>query len=110
MARRLSVGQRLAQDRQVERRGVEALFAGAPAPQRQAVAAKRFEKATFYFEAGDLTGLERLWLELMRQGLRCNKSEIMTAFLKLGLEEHTRNPEQSPLLGHLGGKRRRLSG
>jgi len=102
------VGQRLAQDRQVEKRGVEALFAGAPAP--QAVAAKRFEKATFYFEAGDLNALEQLWLELMRQGLRCNKSEIMSAFLKLGLEGHARNPEQSPLLGYLGGKRRRLSG
>ena len=115
MPRRVSVGQRLSQDEALGKRGVDALFAGTPVQQltdipvrqRASVPAKRFEKATFYFEPEDLSQLDKLWLELMGGGIRCNKSEIMSAFLKVGLSEYIQNPAHSALPHQLTGKRRR---
>ncbi len=116
MPRRVSVGQRLSQDETLGKRGVDALLAGTPVqqstdtPVRQytSVPAKRFEKATFYFEPEDLSQLDRLWLEPMGQGIRCNKSEIVSAFLKAGLSEYVQDPSHSALLDKLTGRRRRV--
>jgi hypothetical protein len=105
----------LSQDEALGKRGVDALLAGTPVQQLTdipvhpyaSVPAKRFEKATFYFEPEDLSQLDRMWLELMGQGIRCNKSEIVSAFLKAGLSEYVHNPSHSALLDKLTGRRRR---
>ena len=89
------------------KRGVDALLAGTPVQQPTGAFPKRFEKATFYFEPEELAQLERVWLELMGQGLKCNKSEIVSLLLRAGLEEHRHNPAQSLLVKGLSGRRRR---
>ncbi len=105
MVRRVSVGQRLADD--VDKKGIDALFGATPAQQPTRVPAKKFEKATFYFDPTDLVQLEKVWLRLMDQGVRCNKSEIVSILLRIGLEAHEQDPKSSPLRQHLTGKRRR---
>lgn len=107
MARRISVGKRLADD--MGNRGIDALFASAPVHQSTSTPAKtnKFEKGTFYFDPDDLAHLERVWLQLMSQGIRCNKSEIVSILIKAGLDEHEQNPVNSPLTQRLTGKRRR---
>jgi hypothetical protein len=107
MARRISVGKRLAED--MGKRGIDALFGSAPVHQPTSTPAKpkRFEKGTFYFDPDDLEQLERVWLQLMSQGIRCNKSEIVSILVKAGLTQHERDPESSPLRQRLTGKRRR---
>jgi hypothetical protein len=113
----------LSQDEALGKRGVDALLTDIPVQQLTdipvqqptdipveqyaSVPAKRFEKATFYFEPEDLSQLDRMWLELMGQGIRCNKSEIVSAFLKAGLSEYVQNPSHSALLHKLTGRRRR---
>ena len=105
MVRRISVGQRLADD--LDKKGIDALFGTTPVQYPTRVAAKKFEKATFYFDPNDLAQLEKAWLRLMEQGIRCNKSEIVSILLKTGLDEHEQDPTNSPLRQHLTGKRRR---
>ena len=107
MARRVSVSSRLAND--MEKRGIDALFGSVPVQQPTSTTAKpkRFEKGTFYFDPDDLIQLERVWLHLMGQGIRCNKSEIVSILLKAGLTEHEHNPKDSLLSQRLTGKRRR---
>lgn len=106
MPRRISVGKRLAEDRG-ERRGIDALFNARPVHHLTSIPAKRFEKGTFYFDPDDLAQLERIWLDLMGQRVRCNKSEIVSILLRAGLEEHEQNPANSLLRQRLTGKRRR---
>ncbi len=105
MVRRVSVGKRLADD--LERRGIDALFSTTPAHPSASPPAKKFEKATFYFDPDDLMQLEKTWLRLMEQGIRCNKSEIVSVLLRAGLDAHDADPENSILRQSLTGKRRR---
>lgn len=105
MERRVSVGKRLADD--MDKKGIDALFSDPPVRQPTSAPAKKFEKATFYFDPDDLTHLERVWLRLMEQGVRCNKSEIVSILLRAGLKAHEREPENSQLVQRLTGKRRR---
>ncbi|MFC2059335.1 hypothetical protein ACFLTS_06865 [Chloroflexota bacterium] len=106
MPRRISVGKRLAEDKS-EKRGVDALFNPAPVRQHTSVQAKKFEKGTFYFDPDDLSQLERVWIDLMGQGIRCNKSEIVSILLSAGLEDYEKNTSKSLLRQRLSGKRRR---
>jgi hypothetical protein len=108
MAKRISVGKRLADD-MATKKGLDALFGEAPVHHSTSTPAKpkKFEKGTFYFDPDDLAQLERVWLHLMGQGIRCNKSEIVSILLSAGLEEHERNPANSLLIHRLTGKRRR---
>ncbi len=108
MAKRISVAKRIADD-MTAKRGLDALFEGTPVHQPTSIVAraKKFEKGTFYFDPADLAQLERVWLHLMGQGIRCNKSEIVSILLSAGLEEHERNPANSLLIQRLTGKRRR---
>lgn len=108
MAKRISVSKRLADD-MTTKKGLDALFSDAPVQQSTSTPAKpkRFEKGTFYFDPDDLAQLEKVWLHLMGQGIRCNKSEIVSILLSAGLEEHERNPARSLLAQRLTGKRRR---
>ena len=107
MARRVSVGKRLADDR--EKRGIDALFGSPPLhqPTSTPVQPKKYEKATFYFDPDDLALLEKVWLRLMEQKVRCNKSEIVSILLRAGLEAHEQDPADSILRQQLTGKRRR---
>ena len=107
MERRISVGRRLADD--MEKRGIDALFGATPAQQSTSTPAKtkKFEKGTFYFDPEDLEQLERVWLNLMGRGIRCNKSEIVSILLRAGLTEHESDPATSILGQRLTGKRRR---
>ncbi len=43
----------------------------------------------------------------MGQGIKCNKSEIVSILLSAGLEEHEQDPANSLLTQRLTGKRRR---
>jgi hypothetical protein len=108
MAKRISVGKRLADDMQ-PKRGFDALFSDTPVHQSTVAApkSKRFEKGTFYFDPDDLAHLDRVWLQLMGQGVKCNKSEIVSVLVSAGLEEHERSGANSLLLKRLTGKRRR---
>lgn len=108
MAKRVSVGRRIADDI-TPKRGFDALFSNTPVhqPTSTTVNTKKYEKGTFYFDPDDLAQLEKVWLQLMSQGIRCNKSEIVSILLSAGLEEHERNPAHSPLSQRLTGKRRR---
>jgi len=91
------------------KKGLDALFGDTPVHHSTSTSAKpkKFEKGTFYFDPDDLAQLERVWLHLMGQGIRCNKSEIVSILLSAGLEEHERNPANSLLTQRLTGKRRR---
>ena len=93
----------------MENKGLDALFDSAPSHQSTSVPAKpaKFEKGTFYFDPADLALLEKTWLDLMSNGVKCNKSEIVSILLKSGLEEHQSNPTDSLLTHRLTGKRRR---
>ncbi len=108
MAKRISVGKRLADDMR-PKQGFDALFDSTPAHQPPSVPSKpkKFEKGTFYFDPDDLAQLDRVWLQLMGQGVKCNKSEIVSVLVSAGLEEHERNPSGSLLSKRLTGKRRR---
>ena len=114
MAKRISVGKRVAHDN-VIKRGLDALFSDTPMKGNTPahhytsvqVKSKKFEKGTFYFDPDDLALLEKVWLNLMGQGIKCNKSEIVSILVGVGLEEHERNPKNSPLARRLTGKRRR---
>jgi len=108
MVKRISVGKRLADDMPVKM-GIDALFESPPAIQPGAISikAKKFEKGTFYFDPDDLAQLERVWLNLMGQGLKCSKSEIVSILLRAGLDEHEQRPADSLLVQRLTGKRRR---
>lgn len=108
MAKRISVAKRLAEDMTIKK-GLDALFSDTPVQQSTSLPAKakKFEKGTFYFDPDDLALLERVWLQLMGQGVKCNKSEIVSVLLSAGLEEHERNPSGSLLAQRLTGKRRR---
>jgi hypothetical protein len=114
MAKRISVGKRIAKDRSTKR-GFDALFSDIPVQSDTPVhhstsvqaKPKKFEKGTFYFDPDDLAQLEKVWPNLMGQGIKCNKSEIVSILLGVGLEEHVRNPKNSPLARRLTGKRRR---
>jgi hypothetical protein len=108
MAKRISVAKRLAEDMTMKK-GLDALFSDTPVQQSTSTPAKtkRFEKGTFYFDPDDLALLERVWLQLMGHGIKCNKSEIVSVLLSAGLEEHERNPAGSLLAQRLTGKRRR---
>ncbi len=107
MAKRISVGKRLAEDMSVKR-GIDALFNNTPVHQPTGTPVKtRFEKGTFYFDPDDLELLEKVWLDLMGKGIKCNKSEIVSVLLREGLEEHRHSPADSPLTRRLTGKRRR---
>jgi len=105
MVRRVSIGQRLAND--THKKGIDALFGDTAVIAPTSTPAKKFEKATFYFDPDDLMQLEKVWLRLMEQGVRCNKSEIVSIMLRVGLESHENNPTNGPLRQHLTGKRRR---
>lgn len=105
MARRISVGKRLSDD--MEKKGIDALFSPTPLHQPTSTPAKKFEKGTFYFDPNDLAQLEKVWLHLMEQGIRCNKSEIVSILVRAGLEEHKQDPAKSMLTKRLTGKRRR---
>jgi hypothetical protein len=91
------------------KKGLDALFGGTPVQQYTSTPTKpkKFEKGTFYFDPDDLAQLERVWLNLMGQGIKCNKSEIVSVLLSAGLDEHERNPTKSTLAQRLTGKRRR---
>jgi hypothetical protein len=91
------------------RQGFDALFSGTPVHQHTSApsAPKKFEKGTFYFDPDDLARLDKVWLQLMGQGVKCNKSEIVSVLVSSGLEEHERNPGNSVLSTKLTGKRRR---
>jgi hypothetical protein len=93
----------------MDKRGIDALFSGEPAHQPTSTPAKpkKFEKGTFYFDPDDLAQLEKVWLQLMGQGIRCNKSEIVSILLNAGLTEHEQDPANSLLSQRLTGKRRR---
>lgn len=91
----------------MEKRGIDALFGATPSYQPTSTPAKKFEKATFYFDPEDLALLEKVWLRLMEKGVRCNKSEIVSILLNAGLELHEEDPSNSPLVKRLTGKRRR---
>jgi len=108
MAKRISVGKRLAVD-MTEKKGLDALFSNTPVHHSTSIQAKpkKFEKGTFYFDPDDLAQLEKVWLSLMGQGIKCNKSEIVSVLLGAGLEEHERDPAGSLLARRLTGKRRR---
>jgi hypothetical protein len=108
MTKRISVGSRVARDI-TAKKGLDALFSDTPVHQSTDTSpkAKKFEKGTFYFDPDDLARLERVWLDLMGQGIRCNKSEIVSVLIRAGLEEHERNPGDSTLAQRLTGKRRR---
>ena len=108
MAKRISVGKRVADD-MTAKRGLDALFGGAPVDQSTSTPAepKKFEKGTFYFDPDDLAQLERVWLHLMGQGIKCNKSEIVSILVSAGLAEHEQKPSSSLLTQRLTGKRRR---
>ncbi len=43
----------------------------------------------------------------MGQGVKCNKSEIVSILVRAGLDEHEHNPANSVLSTRLTGKRRR---
>ena len=108
MAKRISVSRRIADD-MAPKRGFDALFRNTPVHQAAStpVKPKKYEKGTFYFDPDDLAQLDRVWLRLMGQGIRCNKSEIVSILLSAGLEEHERNAANSLLSQRLTGKRRR---
>ncbi|MFC1963524.1 hypothetical protein ACFLVL_02765 [Chloroflexota bacterium] len=106
MPGRISVGKRLADDK-AEKKGVDAFFSPAPVRQYNNLPAKKFEKGTFYFNPEDLAQLEMVWIKLMGQGVKCNKSEIVAVLLKAGLEDYEKNPAVSLLRQRLSGKRRR---
>jgi hypothetical protein len=108
MAKRISVGKRLAED-MTAKKGLDALFSDTPVHHSTSVRVKpkKFEKGTFYFDPDDLAHLEKVWLSLMGEGIKCNKSEIVSILLGAGLEEHERNPKNSLLTQRLTGKRRR---
>ena len=110
MAKRISVRKRLADD-MAAKKGLDALFEGAPVHHSTSTPAKskqkKYEKGTFYFDPDDLAKLERVWLKLMGQGIRCNKSEIVSILISTGLEEYERNPANNALSQRLTGKRRR---
>ena len=108
MAKRVSVGKRLSDDR-AAKQGIDALFPDTAArrPASAPLKPAKFEKGTFYFDPDDLARLERVWLHLMGAGTRCNKSEIVSILLRAGLEEHEQNPDGSLLIKRLTGKRRR---
>ena len=108
MVKRVSVGQRLADDQTIKK-GLDALFNDTPAQHSTGIAAKqkKFEKGTFYFDPDDLAQLEKVWLQLMAQGIKCNKSEIVSILLRTGLDSHEENPTNGLLTRQLTGKRRR---
>ena len=108
MAKRISVGKRLSAD-MASKKGFDALFSDSPVYHSTSTPSKpkKYDKATFYFDPDDLAQLERVWLHLMSQGIRCNKSEIVSVLLSAGLEEHEGNPSKSVLSQRLTGKRRR---
>jgi hypothetical protein len=108
MAKRISVGKRIADD-MTAKRGLDALFGDSPVhhPTSTPAKPKKFEKGTFYFDPDELAQLERVWLHLMGQGIKCNKSEIVSILLSAGLEEHEQDPANSLLTQRLTGKRRR---
>jgi len=110
MAKRISVGKRLAED-MAPKKGLDALFSDSPVYHSTSTPAKskqkKYEKGTFYFDPDDLAKLERVWLKLMGQGIRCNKSEIVSILISAGLEEYERNPANNALSQRLTGKRRR---
>lgn len=106
MPKRISVGKRLAEDR-AEKKGIDALFSPAPVHQLTSIPAKKFEKGTFYFDPDDLAHLEKAWIHLMGQGIRCNKSEIVGILLRAGLEDYEKSPANNLLRQRLSGKRRR---
>jgi len=108
MEKRISVGKRLAGD-MMEKKGLDALFDVVPVHHSTSIPPKpiKFEKGTFYFDPADLAQLEKVWLELMGNGIKCNKSEIVSILLKSGLDEHQINPTDSLLTRRLTGKRRR---
>jgi hypothetical protein len=91
------------------KQGLDALFNNTPVHQSNGAPSKpkKFEKGTFYFDPDDLAQLDRVWLQLMGQGVKCNKSEIVSVLVSAGLEEHERSGANSPLLKRLTGKRRR---
>ena len=97
MAKRISVAKRLADD-MTTKKGLDALFSEPTVHQSTSIPAKanRFEKGTFYFDPDDLSHLERVWLQLMGQGIKCNKSEIVSILLDHGADvSHVQE-----LLGH----------
>jgi hypothetical protein len=96
--KRMSVGSRVARD-MAAKQGLDALFSDPPVHQSTGTTAKpkKFEKGTFYFDPDDLALLEKVWLGLMGEGVRCNKSEIVSVLIRAGLEEHERNPKSSTL-------------
>ena len=108
MAKRISVARRLADDMR-PKQGFDALFSDTPVHQPTSAPPKpaKFEKGTFYFDPADLAQLDRVWLHLMGQGIKCNKSEIVSVLVSAGLDEHERNPGNSLLSKRLTGKRRR---
>ena len=108
MAKRISVGKRLSDD-MTAKRGIDALFSDTSVhhPTSAPIETRKFEKGTFYFNPDDLAQLEQVWLHLMGQGIKCNKSEIVSILVSAGLEEHERNPSNSLLTQRLTGKRRR---
>lgn len=110
MVKRISVGKRLAED-MAPKKGLDALFSDSPVYHSTSTPAKpkqkKYEKGTFYFDPDDLAKLERVWLKLMGQGIRCNKSEIVSILISAGLEEYERNPAANALSQRLTGKRRR---
>jgi hypothetical protein len=93
------------------KKGLDALFSDSPVYHSTSTPAKpkpkKYEKGTFYFDPDDLAKLEQVWLKLMGQGIRCNKSEIVSILLGAGLEEFERNPTDNALSQRLTGKRRR---
>lgn len=108
MAKRVSVAKRLADD-MAAKRGIDALFEQAPTqqPATAPAEARKFEKATFYFDPDDLALLEKVWLTLMGEGTKCNKSEIVSILVRAGLEDHQQDPKKSLLAQRLTGQRRR---
>ena len=107
MAKRISVGKRLSED-MAAKRGIDALFSDAPVYHSTSTPVKtKFEKGTFYFDPDYLLLLEKVWLDLMIQGIKCNKSEIVSVLLREGLSWHEKDPANSPLTQRLTGKRRR---
>ncbi|MBE0479725.1 MAG: hypothetical protein IBX68_01970 [Dehalococcoidia bacterium] len=108
MDKRVSVGKRLSED-MVVKKGIDALFEVTPVYQHTSTGseAKKFEKGTFYFNPDILARLDKIWLELMQQGIRCNKSEIVSILVDGGLQEHEHDPAESLLSRRLSGKRRR---
>lgn len=91
------------------KKGIDALFSTTPVHQPTVTPeeTKRFEKGTFYFNPEDLAQLERVWLQLMGKGIKCNKSEIVSILVSAGLTEYESDPSTSVLTRRLSGQRRR---